>query len=388
MGYFPRKELDGITRMDIDVGEAAYPVFVGENPTAIFATYVLAATSARRIVLVADENTAELFGVMYETAFIAATANTTTVPGSAATAAPEVIALTVPAGEACKTWDVVGQLCDAMAQAQVERDDLIVALGGGAVSDLVGFVAHIYKRGMAFALISTTLLSMVDAAIGGKTAIDLAGGKNLVGAFHHPLAVLADTRCLEHLSETEFSSGLAEVAKTAFIEGEELTAFCEEHAAALRARDAALCTELILRCMEFKAIVVASDPFDRGARECLNYGHTLAHAIEREAGYGAIAHGMAVAEGIRFAARVGVQMSGASMETVARQDALLTAFGIAPLAERWTPLQMMDALRADKKVRDGKVRMVLLADIGQWEVVSVDDEILIEHLRAWEQAIS
>ena len=370
MAHFTRKKFGEVTRMDLDIGVAGYPVFVGDNPVAMFITSVMATANPKKVALIADETTAELFGIAYETAFVSQ--------------GVEVIPLTVPEGEACKSWEVAGQLLEALAQARLDRTDMVVALGGGAVSDLAGFVAHTYMRGVAYAIISTTLLGMVDACVGGKAAVDLPSGKNLAGAFHHPVAVMADMRTLAHLPADEFASGLAEAAKTAFLDGEEFTAWCEEHATALVERDKAALTDLVLRCMEYKAIVVASDPTDLGARECLNYGHTLGHAIERLAGYGVIAHGIAVAEGIRFAARVAVQVAGASPETVRRQDALLDALGIARLTQRWSPLETMDAMLGDKKVRDGKIRMVLMRAIGAWEVAEIADEVIFEHLRAWE----
>ena len=370
MAYFTRKKFGCVTRVDLDIGVAQYPVFVGENPTNMFATFVASSAKPRKIALIADETTAELFGIMYEAAFVAQ--------------GIEVVSLTVPAGEACKTWEVAGQLLEALAQAKLDRSDMVIALGGGAVSDLAGFVAHTYMRGVRFAIISTTLLSMVDACVGGKAAVDLAAGKNLAGAFQHPIAVMADTRCLKQLPDLEFQSGLAEAAKTAFLDGDEFTGWCEDNADAILARDGAFLTELVIRCMEFKAIVVASDPEDHGARECLNYGHTLGHAIERMAGYGVIPHGIAIAEGIRFASRVSVQVSGASIETVIRQDSLLDRFGIPIVTDRWAPLEMVEAMRADKKARGGTIRMVLMAAIGQWEVAQIEDTVICEHLRAWE----
>ena len=370
MAYFTRKKFGDVTRMDLDLGVAQYPVFVGDNPRSMFVTYVMASAKPKKVALIADETTASLFGLDYETAFVSQDV--------------EVIPLTVPDGEACKTWTVAGQLLDALAQARLDRADLVVALGGGALSDLAGFVAHTYMRGVAFAIISTTLLSMVDACVGGKAAVDLPAGKNLAGAFHHPVAVMADIRALSQLPNSEFASGLAEAAKTAFLDGDEFTSWCEEHAEALVNRDKAVLTDLVLRCMEYKAIVVASDPTDLGARECLNYGHTLGHALERLAGYGAIAHGVAVAEGIRFASRVSVQVVGASPETVRRQDALLQALAIPAVTQRWAPLETMDALLGDKKVRGGKIRMVLMRQIGDWEVAEIADDIIFEHLRAWE----
>jgi len=370
MNYFTRKKFGNVTRMDIDVGVAEYPVFVGDNPTSMFVKYILSADQPNKVVMIADENTAELFGLMYETAFVSQ--------------GVEVVALTVPDGEACKTWEVAGQVLEAIAAAKVDRNDMVIALGGGAVSDLAGFIAHTYMRGVRYAIIATTLLSMVDACVGGKAAVDLRAGKNLAGAFHQPIAVMADMRCLEHLPGKEFRSGLAEAAKTAFLDGDEFTSWCEQNATGLVERDKALCTDLVLRCIEFKAIVVASDPEDHGARECLNYGHTLGHAIERLAGYGVIPHGIAIAEGIRFASRVSVQVSGASFETVMRQDALLDTFGIEPIKERWSPLEVMEAMLADKKVRNNKIRMVLLQDVGHWEVAEISDDIIFEHLRGWE----
>lgn len=370
--YFPRREVDDVSIVDIDITVAQYPVFVGGAPQHQFAEYLRTATQARRVAIIADENTSALFGIRYETALI--------------TAGFDVVPVTIQAGETSKSWEVAGQLLEGLAGAHLERSDMILALGGGVISDLAGFVASIYLRGVDYALVSTSLLSLVDAAVGGKTGVDLVAGKNLAGSFKQPLAIAADVACLASLPEDEFKSGLAEVAKTAFLDGPDFVAWCSENASAICARDFSVLTELVLRCIEFKALVVANDVEDHGPRECLNYGHTLGHALEKLSGYGKLTHGAAVAEGMRFAARVGVSEVGAPIDIVYLQDELLEAFGLEPLPVRFEVADVMEAMRSDKKVRNGDVRMVLLSALGEWVTTPVSDDVLFEHLRAWKDS--
>ena len=274
-----------------------------------------------------------------------------------------------------------------MASLALERDCAVVALGGGVVGDLAGFVASTYMRGIAVVQVPTTLLAMVDSSVGGKTAVNLEAGKNLVGTFKQPAYVCASTATLSTLPEREWTCGCAEIAKSAVIAGDEFFFWLEDNAAALAARDEAAATEAIARSVVFKADVVAQDKTEsRGVRECLNYGHTLGHAVEALAGYGVFSHGAAVAEGMRFAARLGAELVGTAPELVRAQDELLDALGLPALAWSAEPADMLAAMKRDKKARSGSVRFVLPTDVGSWQLVTVCDEDIQRHLAQWKDA--
>ena len=296
---------------------------------------------------------------------------------SLAAAGFRVSDIVVPAGEDTKSVEVAGEIWEAMAQLSLGRDCAVVALGGGVVGDLAGFAASTYMRGVTLVQAPTTLLSMVDSSVGGKTGVNLTAGKNLVGTFKQPAYVCADTGTLSTLPEREWACGCAEVAKSAVIDSDEFFFWLAEAADALVA-------EAIARCVVFKADVVAEDKTEsRGVRECLNYGHTLGHAVEALAGYGTFSHGAAVAEGMRFAARLAAALAGASLEFVAAQDDLLDALGLPALAWSAEPEDMLAAMKRDKKARHGQVRFVLPRDVGSWELRDVDDAVILEHLEAW-----
>ncbi|MEG0417401.1 3-dehydroquinate synthase [Gordonibacter sp.] len=295
--------------------------------------------------------------------------------------------IVVPAGEEAKSLAVAGELWEAMAQLSLGRDCVVVALGGGVVGDLAGFAASTYLRGVSLVQVPTTLLSMVDSSVGGKTGVNLAAGKNLVGTFKQPSFVCADTTTLATLSEREWVCGCAEIAKSAVIDSDEFFFWLVEAAAALASRDEETVAEAVARSVVFKADVVAQDKTEsRGVRECLNYGHTLGHAIEALAGYGMFSHGAAVAEGMRFAARLSAQLTGASADFVATQDDLLDALGLRSLDWSAAPEDMLAFMKRDKKVRQGKVRFVLPRDVGSWELADVDDAAILEHLEAWQRS--
>lgn len=230
---------------------------------------------------------------------------------------------------------------------------------------------------------------MVDSSVGGKTGVNLPEGKNLVGTFKQPAYVCASTAVLATLDDREWACGCAEIAKASVIDSDEFFFWMMDHASALEARDPVVVTEAIARSVVFKANVVAEDKTEsRGVRECLNYGHTLGHAVEALAGYGTFSHGAAVAEGMRFAARLGVDVVGTSAELVDAQDELLDALGLPALAWSAPAEEMLAAMKRDKKTRAGEVRFVLPRDIGDWELVAVPDEVILEHLRRWEDSKS
>ena len=353
--------------------ERAYAVRIGAGILTGLGSHVKQACGiedAGRALIITDSNVAPL----YRDAARA----------SLAEAGIRVNDIVVPAGEETKSLEVLGEIWEAMAQLGLGRDCVVVALGGGVVGDLAGFAGAAYMRGVKVVQVPTTLLAMVDSSVGGKTAINLDAGKNLVGAFKQPSYVCADTDTLATLPEREWRCGCAEVAKSAVIDSDEFFFWMADHAAAIAAREAEAVSEAIARCVVFKADVVAMDKTEsKGVRECLNYGHTLGHAVEKLAGYGTFTHGEGVAEGMRFAARMAIDLVGASPEFVEAQDDLLDALGLPPLAWSAEPEALLDAMKRDKKARGGNVRFVLPRDVGEWELVEVDDATILAHLRTW-----
>jgi 5-deoxy-5-amino-3-dehydroquinate synthase len=266
----------------------------------------------------------------------------------------EVELFTIPDGEAAKTFSTVETLCRGLARWGLRRGDAVVAVGGGVVGDTAGFTAAVYHRGVAVVQVPTTLLAMVDAAIGGKTAVNLPEGKNLVGAFHQPLAVVADVATLRTLPAAEYRSGLGEVAKYALMPGgTAVAALLAEHTAAVLDRDPSVLTDLVAGCVAIKAAVVAADPEERtGVRAVLNYGHTLAHALETTGGY-ALAHGEAVSIGLVFAAYLARNLERVDDETVEHVQRVLTGLGLPTRVpdDRSEP-ELLAIMRRDKKVRE------------------------------------
>ena len=356
-------------RIHVGIEGAEYDVIVGQDILADCGKLLAGVAPASRVSLVTDSSVGGIYGPQ--------------VSANLASAGFEVHALSIAPGETSKSWAVAGQLLEAMARDGIERGDVVVALGGGVVGDIAGFVAATYLRGVGFAQIPTTLLAQVDSSIGGKTGVDLAAGKNLAGAFKQPLVVISDTNVLSTLSPAEWQSGLAEAAKSAVISGEDFFCWMEDNAEALVARRPAECAELVRRCAAFKAGVVTSDVREADVRECLNYGHTLGHALEKVAGYGVHSHGIAVAEGMRFAVRLAVECAHAPRDFVAKQDALLGALGLESLQVGFEPQDIADALRADTKVRAGNIRWVLADGPGMWRCQPVDGDTVMEHLQAW-----
>jgi 3-dehydroquinate synthase len=289
--------------------------------------------------------------------------------------------LAVPSGEQAKSMDVYGTLLHQLATQEAHRDDLVVALGGGAVGDLAGFVAATYMRGVAFLQVPTTLTAQVDAAIGGKTAVNLPQGKNLVGAFHQPVAVVADVDALATVDERGFRSGLAEVAKYALTLDLELLATLEADPSAVVARDPAALERVVAASVRAKASVVAADERDTGRRLILNYGHTLGHALERLDAYAGRTHGEAVALGMVFAARLAEALEVAPPGLAGRHVRLLKSLGLDTAGPLPATDRVVAAMRMDKKYAAG-LRFVLLEDAGRPRVVEdVPEETIVATLK-------
>jgi 3-dehydroquinate synthase len=276
-------------------------------------------------------------------------------------------ALVVPDGEAAKTAEVAAGLWEEFGRLGLTRSDAVVGVGGGAVTDLAGFVAATWTRGVRVVQVPTSLLGMVDAAVGGKTGINTAAGKNLVGAFHPPAAVLADTDALAALPGAEFRAGLAEVVKCGFIADGEILRLLEADPTGRRDTE-----ELITRAVRVKADAVGSDLYDTGVREFLNYGHTLGHAIERVEDFG-WRHGEAVAVGLVFAAELAGQAGLLGRADIDRHRALITAMGLPTrYAGDWTALQAV--MRVDKKARGASLRFVVLDGLGTPTILTDPDQ--------------
>lgn len=348
----------------------AYEVRIGPGSQAGLGRYLSDLGVTGRLVLISDSNVAPLYGAALRASLVEA--------GFAVTD------LVVPAGEESKSVECAEQLCSAMASEGVTRGDTVLALGGGVVGDLAGFVSSVYMRGIDYVQVPTTLLAMVDSSVGGKTAVNLPEGKNLIGCFKRPVYVLADTASLATLPQDQWANGLAEATKSAVLCGGGFWEWLSSNLDAVAAHDDEAVRDLVVRCVTFKADVVARDETEvSGVRECLNYGHTLGHAIESCAGYGTFGHGVAVAEGMRFAARLAVEVLGCPVEFVLEQDAVLDRLGLPALSWGASADDMIDAMRRDKKVRDGELRFVLPRDVGDWEVVAVDSAVVRNHVEAW-----
>lgn len=303
--------------------------------------------------------------------------------GALAAAGIPCALITVPAGEATKSWAWAGLLLEEFSERGMGRDSVVVALGGGVVGDLAGFAAATYLRGVPVFQVPTTLLAMVDSSIGGKTGVDLPRGKNLAGAFWPPAAVVIDPSLLATLPESEWRSGFGEVVKSAALAGEVAFELLEREAARIVAHEPDAVGRAVLMCVHLKSRIVEGDERESDAREALNYGHTLAHALERELGYGVVPHGVAVADGMRFAARLAVTLGVAPAAWAERQERLLDAFGLARIDAACDPDALLAAMHSDKKARSGQVRMVLSTRPGAWETLAVDDAALLRALQQW-----
>jgi 3-dehydroquinate synthase len=277
-------------------------------------------------------------------------------------------------GEQAKSWQGVEQVVDALLAARLGRDGLVVALGGGVVGDLAGFAAAIYQRGVAFVQVPTTLLAQVDSAVGGKTAINHPRGKNMIGAFHQPCAVVSDVATLDTLPDRELRAGLAEVIKHGFALDAAFVDWLEANVEKILARDPAALVHAIRRSCELKARIVAEDELESGNRALLNFGHTFGHAIEAGAGYGAWLHGEAVAAGMVMAAELSALMGHLSKSEVSRVRSLLRRAGLPVAGPALAPERLMELMSLDKKAAKGRTRFVVLEGVGRAMLKSgIDD---------------
>ncbi|MBI3014662.1 MAG: 3-dehydroquinate synthase [Candidatus Tectomicrobia bacterium] len=272
----------------------------------------------------------------------------------------------IPDGEEYKTLESVARVYEELFARQLDRGSTLVALGGGVVGDLTGFVAATFMRGIRYLQVPTTLLAQVDSSVGGKTGVNHPRGKNLIGAFHQPAAVITDVEVLRSLSPEEFRSGLAEVVKYGAIADPDFFAFLESSAVAIRVRDEGTLVRIVKRCCEIKASYVEQDEREEsGLRAHLNFGHTFAHALETATSYCAYRHGEAVAVGMACAARLSALLNLCGNQEVERLSALLKSLELPVNMRGVTPGAIAEALVYDKKAVEGTLRFILMKTIGQ-----------------------
>lgn len=291
----------------------------------------------------------------------------------------KVIPIILPDGEAYKNSETLNLIYDALLQNRCERSTTLIALGGGVIGDLTGYAAATYLRGVPFIQIPTTLLSQVDSSVGGKTGINHPMGKNMIGAFYQPQLVLADIDTLQTLPQREFSAGMAEVIKYGLIRDQAFFDWCEHNIEALMQLKEAELTEAIFRSCQNKAEVVARDEHEQGERALLNLGHTFGHAIENAMGYGVWLHGEAVAAGTIMAADLSQRMGWLNPKEVARITNIFVAAKLPIQAPDLGIEKYLQLMQLDKKVADGKIRLILQQGIGQSLITSDYD---LEKLKA------
>lgn len=272
--------------------------------------------------------------------------------------------IVLPDGEAHKHWETLNLIYDRLLEVRADRKTTLVALGGGVVGDMTGFAAATFMRGVPFVQIPTTLLAQVDSSVGGKTGINHPRGKNMIGAFYQPQAVIADTAVLQSLPPRELAAGIAEVIKTAAVADVGFFDWVEQHVASLSACDETALAEAVRRSCEVKARVVAADEREGGLRAILNFGHTFGHAIEAGLGYGAWLHGEAVGCGMVMAAHLSERLGFVDQAEVARLDKVIRAAHLPTVAPNFGADRYIDLMMGDKKTESGEIKFVLLKGLG------------------------
>ena len=350
-----------VRTITVDLADRSYPIVIGRS--LLDGNYDLAEhLPGSDCLIVSNENVGPLYLKRLEQ----------NLPGC------NVEAMLLPDGEAWKTLESAAAILDRLVELKARRDTTVMALGGGVVGDIAGFAAACYMRGVAFVQVPTTLLAQVDSSVGGKTGVNHAGGKNLIGAFHQPRLVLVDTDTLTTLPEREFRAGLAEVIKHGAIADAGFFAWLEQNIRELLAKDPDTLAHAIGRSCEIKASVVAEDETEQGRRALLNFGHTFAHAIENSLGYGEWLHGEAVAAGMVMAA----DLSDMDQRDRDRLQLLLDAAGLPVAPPPLSSDRLRAAMQLDKKARTGQLRFVLLDRLGNARLSSdISDVRLRDILR-------
>lgn len=347
-------ESAAVVRLGIDLGERSYPILIGAHLLTnadLLARHIL----SRKLMIVTNDVVAPLYLASFK----------------AALRDKQVHEIVLPDGEHTKNMQTLEKVFDALIAARLNRDCGVVALGGGVIGDMAGFAAACYQRGVDFYQIPTTLLSQVDSSVGGKTAVNHPGGKNLIGAFYQPRCVLADTTVLNTLPDRELRAGLAEIIKYGLIRDADFFSWLEINMEKLSQRDSAALTHAIRRSCEIKAEVVSVDERETGLRAILNLGHTFGHAIENALGYGEWLHGEAVAAGMVLAADMSQRLGWLSATDHARTINLLKRAGLPVHSPMIGAARARELMGMDKKVLAGQLRLVLLRTMGE-AVVTAD----------------
>jgi 3-dehydroquinate synthase len=355
-------------KLNVDLGDRSYPIFIGQNiidQSDYFKSYI----NGKQVLIVTNETVAPLYLEQLKSALTDFQVD-------------EVI---LPDGEEYKTLDTVNLIFDALLSKKHNRTTTLIALGGGVVGDMTGFAAASYQRGVDFIQVPTTVLSQVDSSVGGKTGVNHALGKNMIGAFKQPNAVVIDIKVLDTLPERELSAGLAEVIKYGLIGDKDFYHWMLNNTAGLMAKNAELLSEAIYRSCHNKAVVVALDEKEGGIRATLNLGHTYGHAIETDQGYGHWLHGEAVSVGILMAADLSNRLGWISLDEIAELKKFLIECKLPIVApESMTNDDFIDRMLVDKKVLDGRIRLVLLKEIGEAVVTSdFDIEVFNQGLNSF-----
>ena len=341
--------------LNVALAKRSYPIHIGRGLLSD-ASLILPHLKRKHVAIVTNTTVAPLY--------------LATLTDSLQAAGVTVMAIVLPDGEAYKNSDTLNTIYDALLQHRCERSTTLIALGGGVIGDLTGYAAATYLRGVPFIQIPTTLLSQVDSSVGGKTGINHPLGKNMIGAFYQPQVVLADIDTLQTLPPREFSAGVAEVIKYGLIRDAQFFDWLEANMAKLMQLDEAVLSEAIYRSCQNKADVVAKDEHEQGERALLNLGHTFGHAIENAMGYGVWLHGEAVAAGTMMAADLSQRMAWLSADEVARIKNSLLAANLPLLPPKLGAAKYLDLMGLDKKVENGKIRLVLQQGIGHAVITS------------------
>jgi 3-dehydroquinate synthase len=333
----------------VALGDHAYDVTIGAGLVAD-ATRLLRLLAQPRVAIVTNETVGPLYRPALERGLAAAGVRVTSV--------------VLPDGEAHKTWQSLDRIYDAMLGARCDRGTTVVALGGGVVGDMAGFAAATFMRGVPFVQIPTTVLAQVDSSVGGKTAINHPLGKNMIGAFHQPVGVLADMDTIATLPDRELRAGIAEVIKHGLICDPALVDWLEANMERLLAKSPEALAHAVRRSVEIKAAIVARDERETGDRALLNLGHTFGHAIEAGLGFGTWLHGEAVGAGLVMAADLSARLGTVSAADAARVRALVARAGLPVAGPKFGSERYLDLMSLDKKTRGGKLRFILLDRIG------------------------
>jgi 3-dehydroquinate synthase len=351
----------------VALGDRSYPIFIGSNllsQSHLYTSHI----HGRQVLIVTNETIAPLYLENLKNSLVGF----------------NVASVILPDGEAHKNLTTLNEIFTALLTEKHNRTTTLIALGGGVVGDMTGFAAACYQRGVSFIQIPTTLLSMVDSSVGGKTGVNHPMGKNMIGAFYQPQAVVADISLLKSLPAREVSAGLAEVIKYGLISDYDFFVWLEQNVELLIQGDEDALSSAVLRSCSNKADVVAQDEHEGGIRAILNFGHTFGHAIETAQGYGNWLHGEAVAAGMVMAADLSMRRGDLSVNDFSRIVNLLTRANLPIKAPQdMTAEQFVDLMGVDKKVLDGRLRLVLLTSLGQAIVTSdIDKSLLLQTFAA------